>query len=107
MNSIQKKDFWQNHIEDCDKSELSQAEYCAVHKIALSTFGYWKRKLKKDSHCTPVFYPLAISAAHSGKDGINQSCLLLHLQGKRFTIEIEKGFSVSTLSQLVTTLEQL
>ena len=107
MDSISKKDFWQNHIEDCDRSGLSQVEYCAVHKIPLSTFGYWKRKLKTDSHCKPVFYPLAISTAHSGKAAVNESCLLLHLQDKRFTIEIEKGFSVSTLSQLVTILEQL
>lgn len=107
MHSTQKNDFWKNHIEACDKSNLSQIEYCAAQRIPLSTFGYWKRKLKKDVECKPVFYPLTVSPVVSGELPDKDSGLILHLQNKRFSLEIKKGFSASTLSLIVSTLEKL
>lgn len=107
MDSIQKKDLWQAHIEECAKSGLSQVEYCTTQKIPVSTFGYWKRKLKGGSNCKPVFYPLSLSPCHSSSHEEKESGLTLHVKNKRFSIKIEKGFSASTLSQLVSTLERL
>ena len=107
MNSDQKKEFWQNHIEEREKSGLSQVEYCQAHKIALSTFGYWKRKLNQGTNAKPVFYPIAIAPDHSRNDNENTSGIILHLQDGRFSIEIKNGFSASTLSLIVSTLEEL
>ncbi len=108
MESIAKKNLWQNHIDKWNTSGLSQVEYCTIHKIPLSTFGYWKRKLEKDKSSQPVFYPLALSSMRdSNCREKNESNLTLHLKEGRFTIEIKKGFSSATLSKAVTTLEQL
>ncbi|BCL63156.1 hypothetical protein DGMP_38490 [Desulfomarina profundi] len=107
MDNNSKKDFWHRHIEECEKSHLSQIEYCTTHNIALSTFGYWKRKLGKDQNRKPVFYPLTVSPSISHKNGIKESGLTLHVKDGRFTIQIEKGFSSSALSEVITTLEQL
>ncbi len=107
MDNIQKKEFWLNHIKECGRSDLSQIEYCTTHQIPLSTFGYWKRKLKKDDNCNPVFYPLAVSPELCSKSVERDSGLTLNLQDGRYSIEIEKGFSASVLSQLVHALEKL
>ena len=107
MDRIPKKDFWQNHIEKWDKSGLSQIDYCTNHRIPLSTFGYWKRKLKKADDVKPVFYPLTIPADQSNNRVNKETELTLDLKNGRFTINVKKGFSPTTLSQMVTTLEQL
>ena len=107
MYSDQKKEFWKNHIEECEKGGLSQVEYCQAHKIPLSTFGYWKRKLNQGVKTKPVFYPIAIAPDHSRNDNEHTTGLILHLQNRRFSLEIENGFSASTLSRVVSTLEKL
>jgi len=107
MNSDQKKEFWQNHIEECGKGCLNQVEYCQTHKIPLSTFGYWKRKLNQGVKAKSVFYPMAIAPEYSGNDDEKTTGLILHLKDGRFSLEIENGFSPSTLSRVVSTLEKL
>lgn len=107
MDRNQKKDFWHNHIEECSKSNLSQIDYCTTHKIPLSTFSYWKKKLKSDNSSKPVFYPIALSSEQSSSQEQKATSLILHIRDGRFTLEIEKDFLPSTLSQVVTTLEQL
>jgi len=107
MSSDQKKEFWQNHIDACEKGGLSQVEYCQIHKIPLSTFGYWKRKLNQGVKAKPVFYPIAISPDHARYDNKNTTGLILHLKDGRFSLEIENCFSTSTLSRVVSTLEKL
>ena len=107
MNNSSKKDFWFHHIEECTKSGLSQVEYCQDHNIALSTFGYWKRKLNQSDKAKTVFYPIAISPDPSRDDSEKNTVLILHLMNRRFSLEIENDFSTSTLSRVVATLEQL
>jgi hypothetical protein len=107
MDNNSKKDFWHRHIEKCAKSDLSQIEYCTTHKIPLSTFGYWKRKLKEHKTCKAVFYPLTVPPNPSINNSQKESGLILHLKNGRFSIEIEKRFSESALSEVVSTLEKL
>lgn len=107
MENNSKKDFWFHHIQECTKSCLSQVEYCTTNKIPLSTFGYWKRKLRENQNSKPVFYPLTVSSAPTIKNSPNGSGLTLHFKDRRFSIEIENGFSEATLSQVVATIEQL
>ena len=107
MENISKKSFWHHHIEEWSKSNLSQVEYCRTHTIALSTFGYWKRKLNGTQKYKPVFYPLAISPEPSIQLGVNKSGLTLHFKDRKFSLEIDQEFSEATLTQVVATLDQL
>ena len=107
MDTIQKKNFWQNHIQACGKSGLSQVEYCSGRNIPLSTFGYWKRKLSNGDNRKPVFYPLAVTHVHAGDADTKDTGLVLYLRDRRFSIGIEQGFSASTFSRVITILEEL
>lgn len=107
MAKNQSKEFWQDHIAACDKSDLNQTAYCAKHNIALSTFGYWKRKLRRAASNNQVFYPLTIPAAKSVIPAKESQGVSITLRDGRFSIEVDRGFSTTTLSQVITTLEQL
>lgn len=39
-----KADFWQKHVNDWQRSGLSQKAYCAQHDLKLASFGYWRRR---------------------------------------------------------------
>lgn len=107
MAKNQSSEFWQDHVDACDKSDLNQTDYCTKHNIALSTFGYWKRKLRKAGSNNQIFYPLTIPSGKSKIPEKSNTGIIVNLDGGRFSIEVEKGFSTSTLSQVITTLELL
>lgn len=98
------KEFWKNHIEACDASGSTQKEYCAKHQIALSTFCYWKRKLKRKISSKPTFYPLTIPSRSLDTETTG---VIVTLGDGRFTIELEKGFSTTAFSKVAAILEGL
>lgn len=99
----QKLEFWKYHIDQCQQSGLSQRHYCQANNLALSTLGYWKRKLGRKPEVPIQFYPLVLT----DDSGANHTGLVLHVKGDRFGIEIGSSFSSATLKKLITTLEQL
>jgi len=101
-----KQEFWQKHIRACENSCLSQREYCRRQSLALSTFGYWKRKIKRNSPEIPRFFPLTIPTVVSSESGTD-ICIAFYLNEDRFRIEVGEDFSPRLLRKLVTTLEQL
>lgn len=59
-NTISKENLWTDRIKDFQDSGLSRKEWCRMHVIPLSTFGYWIKKLQLESEETqtgddPVF----------------------------------------------------
>lgn len=102
-----KQAFWQQHIEGCKGSPLSQEQYCRKHGLALSTFSYWKRKLESQKQEAPRFYPLAIRQHPEVRCQSPGTGLSLQICRDRFRIELEEDFSVSCLKKLIHALEQV
>ena len=50
MENQENFDVWKRHIEEWNKSGLSQKDYCNKNNLKISTFGYWRRKLSE----TPI-----------------------------------------------------
>ena len=100
----QKADFWQNHIDQCLQSSMSQRDYCRLNNLALSTFGYWKRRTTKESENKIQFYPLIVPDTLKKLPGTG---LVLKLDNDRFRIEVAEHFSTSALKKLIIALEQL
>jgi hypothetical protein len=44
-----KKDhnFWNPHIESCDKAGISGSQYCRENNLPISQFLYWRSKCRK------------------------------------------------------------
>ena len=47
--SSEKKAFWQSHMQQWRDSGLSQADYCAQHRLKIYQFHYWRGKLRAKS----------------------------------------------------------
>jgi hypothetical protein len=45
MSTINKAQFWQDHITAWQGSGLSQAAYCKQHEIKFHNFAYWCNRL--------------------------------------------------------------
>ncbi|WP_457576292.1 IS66 family insertion sequence element accessory protein TnpA [Desulfomarina sp.] len=100
-----KYEFWQNHINSCENSGLTQKEYCRQNGLAIQTFGYWKRKILNKSFVfdKPRFFPLTVKQNRSGKP----AGILLSVQAGRFRIEVGENFNETILKKLIVALEQL
>ncbi|MFC5077535.1 hypothetical protein VTH8203_04544 [Vibrio thalassae] len=43
---------WQHHVNDWQKGDLSQAQYCRSHGLDQSQFSYWKCKFTRTKSVT-------------------------------------------------------
>ncbi|HHC71605.1 MAG TPA: IS66 family insertion sequence hypothetical protein [Thiotrichales bacterium] len=57
MNKRRTKAEWQRLIDEQAASGLSRKAFCEGSGIALSTFAYWKRKLRTERDGGPTQHP--------------------------------------------------
>lgn len=60
MTQNEKRTYWQQHLQDWSKSQLSQKAYCQSHNLSLATFGYWRKRLAETAAPRKLI-PLATS----------------------------------------------
>lgn len=95
-----KKQFWLEHINSWQKSNIEQTEYCRRHGLKRHTFWYWKAKFSKDSSVSLVPVPIKINIPPEQKP------LVVNINS-RFRIEVSGDFEAATLGKLVRTLERV
>jgi len=100
--------FWETHLEQCNESGLSQAEYCRSNKISLKSFQYWRRKSKRtDSpeQAAPALVEVPLSRALSVPDSSAhpQLCLVVD----RYRIEIGRGFNSEDFERVLLVLGRI
>lgn len=59
---------WQQLIEAWQASGLSQPAFCRTHAIALSTFRYWRRRLRDDRPSAASAGVIDLGALRSDSD---------------------------------------
>ncbi len=45
LRDLSRQEFWQRHVDQWQRSELSQSSYCQEQELIYHQFGYWKRQL--------------------------------------------------------------
>jgi len=105
LQKMERRQFWQSHLDAWALTGLSQAEYCRQNNLKTHRFTYWKRKYKKNLPVEFVQIPTApVKSAHFH----HNSGTPLHLTvDSRFIIEISDGFSPATLEQVISTLQEV
>jgi hypothetical protein len=100
--SQQRRNFWENHLRDWQKSGQSQAGYCRKHGLSHKSFVYWKKRL--------VPAKLAVSLVEVPRCQprliVPPSKPLRLMFGNRYGIEIYRGFDEQTLDRLLRVLEE-
>jgi len=64
MTPTEKRHYWQQHIDAWQRSGLSQKAYCQREALAVSNFGYWRRRLSGGTPDTR-FIPLGVAPVSS------------------------------------------
>ena len=59
-----KSSFWQRRIARWERSGRTQREFCREQRLALSTFQWWRARLRRtEPTAAPAFVPIALGAA--------------------------------------------
>ena len=96
--SEQKQQYWQSHNEACRKSGQTREAYCEQNHLNLTTFAYWRQRLKKEA--VPVrLVQLPPALQHP------PTALRLVVNG--YGIEVAEGFNAATLAEVVCVLRRL
>jgi len=80
----QRRRFWEHHIEQWQKSAVSQAAYCREHQLKAHRFYYWRRRLAASQNARVSFLPVTFSRSPEH----HHPTIRIHTPNG-FTIEIE------------------
>jgi hypothetical protein len=101
LNPQERVQFWKNHIEASQKTNLSQTEYCRKNNLKPCRFWYWKKRFKKIAKEEIRFVPLNIPR----KDQVQQITRIITPNGYR--IELADDFDPAAIGQLIHTIRDL
>jgi hypothetical protein len=104
-----KRSYWGDHIAGWKQSGLSQQAYCRKHQLSLSSFGYWRSRLKRGGDDQARFHPVMVGTGTrtiSPQPEHPDSGLGVILGNERFHITIKQHFCPATLRELIGILEQ-
>ena len=105
LQKLERRKFWQSHIDAWAITGLSQAKYCRQNALKANRFTYWKRKFDREN--LPVeFVRIPTKPIKSTHFFHNCGTPLRLTVDSRFTIEIPDGFSPATLEQVLLTLRE-
>jgi hypothetical protein len=86
-NPRQKRQFWAAHIEQWQRSDLSQSAYCRRHDLDRHRFFYWRRRIVKPKEMIS-FLPVALP--------VNEKALTVATSVR---IHTPNGFAIELASQ--------
>lgn len=112
MTRTNRARFWAKHISRQHRGQLSGREYCAKHRLAVSSFSYWSRKLRvsgtdpaPSGSCAPCLVPVELLAEDPlPTRGATPGASGIRLQTGAVRIELAIGFDVPTLRRALEAL---
>jgi hypothetical protein len=105
MNGKQK--LWNTRIDEWKRSGLSQRRYCEQRHLSLSTFQWWRARLREvdtpeEARSTElVEIPVKNSGAETQKSGMYR----LAVEVGRYTVGLQGAFDAHELGKLLDLLE--
>lgn len=101
LNSKEKRKFWEDHIQAWHQSGLSQVEYCRENNLKNHQWWYWRKRISHSSDTDVTFVPLRFSSSK-----ISQSSVSV-VTPNGYRIEIDDGYDITKLRQLVAAVQGL
>ena len=100
---MERKDIWVQRFKEWESSGLKRAEYCRQNNFPVSTFDYWRHRIRKESEKANgnslVKLPVVIQQA--------QSCSLSIEYPSGHKIHIPGNYNSTMLRRLVTDLNEV
>ena len=105
-----KRQFWLQHVEQWEQSDLSQAEYARQHELSLSTFGYYRQCYLKKSRAKPLeastsLLPVNIADEAPAEQPAQSEVGIILTSPGGIRIELAPGFDPQALQMVLGMLE--
>ncbi len=97
---------WQAHITAQKQSGLSRAEYCRKHQLSSHAATYWHRRLSKPTSQETTLVPVALTSSIKINSAPTARSVLKVILPNKIAVEVDDGFSPTTLTKLLVTLER-
>ena len=97
---------WQAHIKAQKQSGLSRAEYCRQHHLSYHAATYWNRRLSKSTTQETTLVPVTFTSRIKINSAPAARSVLKVILPNKIAIEVDDGFSPTTLTKLLVTLER-
>jgi hypothetical protein len=111
MPSEERRRAWESTLADQQSSGLSVSEWCKRQSIALSTFSYWRKRLKELANPQQVIDGAAAQREHPQwltmevAADPRPSPVALTLRIGRVSLDVTTGFDPHLLADVLTVLE--
>jgi len=94
-----KREFWQHHIAEQQRSDLTQGLYCDQHGLTLASFSRWRRLFSEERVASDsAFVAVAVETSTSISSGLS----ITPPNGVR--IDGVQASSISTVASLIRAL---
>jgi transposase-like protein len=94
------KEKWLEIFSKWEQSGLTRTEYCRRHKLALTTFDYWRRKFRMTSGIKPELVKLSVKSPQS------PAPLVLELTGG-YRLIVPAGYQSAHLKRLINDIREV
>jgi hypothetical protein len=81
---------WQQLCDAYENSGFTRKQFCQQHSLALSTFDYWRHKLKKQKAAVDKREPIFVELTDCGDD-LNQAEFHHNAASSPWAIELQLG----------------
>jgi transposase len=98
--------YWQAHVTAQEQSGLSRAEYCRQHQLSYHAATYWNRKFSKPASKETTLVPVTFASSIKINSAPPTRSVLKVILPNKIAIEVDDGFSTTTLTKLLVTLER-
>jgi hypothetical protein len=107
LSKDERSAHWARLVSEQVASGVSMASWCRSQNIAVSTFDYWKRRLKSSpSTALAPLTPEWLSVSLSKPAPVSQPVLdYLSIRVGKVSVEVPSGFNSALLGDLLTVLE--
>ena len=95
---------WRQRIDVWLQSGLSQKAFCARNQLALSSFGYWRQRLKSKAGLVPACVEI-VPVARVHEQRLQAPPIVVVVGGGRYRLEVADGFQRETLQEVLQALE--
>lgn len=101
-----KEKLWSARIDEWKRSGLSQRRYCEERQVSLSTFQWWRTRLRAPEHETPEHSALVeLSVPGRGTGGSDEHAPAIRIAVGTYSVSVPIGFSAPELARVLNVLD--
>lgn len=94
-----KAKLWAARIDEWSRSGLSQQQYCEENHLAVSTFGWWRKRLKTECEQAGTFVEIPRERS------LSPTGMQIQISVGRYTIRMSGGVDAGQLESVLNVLD--